>query len=483
MLMTIAPTGRPAACSSATPSVVSCTGISSSRVTRCTAVCGERRTAITLSAWWRIGPTAREPGDLGVDVEEAHDAPGRRRVQDDRVVRRPHLLLLALDGLDDLAGEQHVAHAGRDRRREVDGAEPLERTAGAAQVVEHLEVLEQGLLGVDGEREHLAAAGRHGDLPLLVRQRRGVEELGDALPALDLGEQDPAAVGCERECERRRDRRLPGAAFAGDDVQAHPAEPMLPIMAAVIAVVVVLAVILLIAVGFGLRVVQQYERGVVFRLGRVQEGVRSPGLNVIVPIIDRMVRVNLQVVTLSVPAQDGITRDNVTVRVDAVVYFRVVDPVKAIVNVQNYGYAISQVAQTSLRSVIGKADLDMLLSDRERMNADLRAIIDEPTEGPWGVKIERVEIKDVALPESMKRSMSRQAEAERERRARVIAADGELQASHKLAEAAAVMSSDPSALQLRLLQTIVDVAAEKNSTLVVPFPVELLRFFQKMAEK
>jgi regulator of protease activity HflC (stomatin/prohibitin superfamily) len=171
------------------------------------------------------------------------------------------------------------------------------------------------------------------------------------------------------------------------------------------------------------------------------------------------------------------------VRVDAVVYFRVVDPVKAIVNVENYVYAVSQVAQTSLRSVIGKADLDMLLADRERINGELRAIIDEPTEGPWGVKIERVEIKDVALPDSMKRSMSRQAEAERERRARVIAADGELQASQKLAEAAAVMSHDPSALQLRLLQTIVDVAAEKNSTIVMPFPVELLRFFEKMTQK
>jgi regulator of protease activity HflC (stomatin/prohibitin superfamily) len=251
---------------------------------------------------------------------------------------------------------------------------------------------------------------------------------------------------------------------------------------AVIVIIIALAIIVLIGVALGLRIVQQYERGVVFRLGRVQSNVRNPGLNVIIPVIDRMVRVNLQIVTLSVPAQDGITRDNVSVRVDAVVYFRVIDTVKAIVNVQNYMYAVSQVAQTSLRSVIGKVDLDMLLSDRERINADLRGIIDEPTEGPWGIKIERVEIKDVALPESMKRSMSRQAEAERERRARVIAADGELQASQKLAEAAVVMSRDPSALQLRLLQTIVDVSAEKNSTLIMPFPVELLRFFQHMTE-
>ena len=254
-------------------------------------------------------------------------------------------------------------------------------------------------------------------------------------------------------------------------------------MAGVIAVVVIVVVLLLVVVGFGLRIVQQYERGVVFRLGRVRPVVRNPGLNVIIPIVDRMVRVNLQIVTMSVPGQDGISRDNVSVRVDAVVYFRVVDPVKAVVNVENYQYAVSQVAQTSLRSVIGKADLDMLLADRERINSDLRAIIDEPTEGPWGVKIERVEIKDVALPDAMKRSMSRQAEAERERRARVIAADGELQASQKLAEAARTMARDPSALQLRLLQTIVDVAAEKNSTLVMPFPVELLRFFERAAEK
>jgi regulator of protease activity HflC (stomatin/prohibitin superfamily) len=253
-------------------------------------------------------------------------------------------------------------------------------------------------------------------------------------------------------------------------------------MNAAVGVVIALVVLLIVIVGFGLRIVQQYERGVVFRLGKVQSRIREPGLNVIIPIIDRMLKVSMQIVTMSVPAQDGITRDNVSVRVDEVVYFRVVEAIKAIVNVQNYLFAISQVSQTSLRSVIGKADLDMLLSDRERINSELRAIIDEPTEGPWGIKIERVEIKDVALPETMKRSMSRQAEAERERRARVIAADGELQASQKLAEAAAVMSHDPSAMQLRLLQTIVDVSAEKNSTLIMPFPVELLRFFQRMSE-
>ncbi|MEU4481873.1 SPFH domain-containing protein [Micromonospora sp. NPDC023966] len=245
--------------------------------------------------------------------------------------------------------------------------------------------------------------------------------------------------------------------------------------------VIVIAIVAIGVIGLGtaaqaVRVVQQYERGVVFRFGRVRDGSRGPGLTLIVPGVDRLVKVNLQITTMSVPAQDGITRDNVSVRVDAVVYFRVVDPVKALVNVQNYLYAVSQVAQTSLRAVIGRADLDELLSDRDKLNAELTGIIDTPTEGPWGVKVERVEVKDVALPESMKRSMSRQAEAERERRARVIAADGEYQAAEKLARAAATMAADPAALQLRLLQTVVEVAAEKNSTLVMPFPVELLRF-------
>lgn len=247
----------------------------------------------------------------------------------------------------------------------------------------------------------------------------------------------------------------------------------------IVAIVVVLLVI--ITVLSGVRIVQQYERAVVFRLGRVLAGSRAPGLTVVIPYVDRVVKVNMQIITMSVPGQDGITKDNVTVRVDAVVYFRVVDPVKAVVNVQNYMFAVSQVAQTSLRAVIGRSDMDELLSDRDRINAELQRIIDEPTEGPWGVKIERVEIKDVALPESMKRSMSRQAEAERERRARVIAADGEFQASKKLAQAASAMAADPAALQLRLLQTVVEVSAEKNSTLVMPFPVELLRFFDRAA--
>jgi regulator of protease activity HflC (stomatin/prohibitin superfamily) len=182
-----------------------------------------------------------------------------------------------------------------------------------------------------------------------------------------------------------------------------------------------------------------------------------------------------------VPSQEAITRDNVTLKVDAVVYYRVVDPVKAIINVQDYTFAVSQVAQTSLRSVIGQSDMDQLLSERDKVNAHLKDVIDAPTEQPWGIRVERVEVKDVSLPESMKRSMSRQAEAERERRARIISADGEYQASKKLAQAAAVMSADPAALQLRLLQTVVEVAAEKNSTLVMPVPVELLRFFDRAA--
>ncbi|MDX3572509.1 slipin family protein [Streptomyces sp. ID05-47C] len=230
------------------------------------------------------------------------------------------------------------------------------------------------------------------------------------------------------------------------------------------------------------RVVKQYERGVVFRLGRVAGEVRRPGFTMVIPGIDRMRKVNLQIVTMPVPAQEGITRDNVTVRVDAVVYFRVVDPAAAIVNVEDYRFAVSQMAQTSLRSIIGKSELDDLLSDREKLNQGLELMIDSPAVG-WGVQIDRVEIKDVSLPDTMKRSMARQAEADRERRARIINADAELQASKKLAEAAQQMEDTPSALQLRLLQTVVAVAAEKNSTLVLPFPVELLRFLERAQQQ
>jgi regulator of protease activity HflC (stomatin/prohibitin superfamily) len=243
-------------------------------------------------------------------------------------------------------------------------------------------------------------------------------------------------------------------------------------------ILLLILVVVVIGVSSSVRVIKQYEQGLIFRFGRVQPGIRSPGLAVLVPVADKLQKVNMQIVTMPIPAQEGITRDNVTVRVDAVVYFKVVDPVAAVVKVEDYRFAVGQVAQTSLRSIIGKSDLDDLLANRERLNEGLEMMIDSPAL-EWGVHIDRVEIKDVALPESMKRSMSRQAEAERERRARIISADGEYQASQKLSDAARVMSDTPAALQLRLLETVVQVASEKNSTLVLPFPVELLRFLER----
>lgn len=225
------------------------------------------------------------------------------------------------------------------------------------------------------------------------------------------------------------------------------------------------------------RIVRQFERGVVFRWGRVLGRPREAGIAVLRPFSDKLVRVNTQIITAPVPAQEGITRDNVTVRVDAVVYYRVMDPVKALIEVQDFSFAMIQVAQTSLRSIIGKSELDDLLSNRERLNQGLAVLLESPAVG-WGIHIDRVEIKDVALPESMKRTMARQAEADRERRARIITADGELQASKKLAQAADEMSDSPAALQLRLLQTMVEVASEKSSTVILPFPVELLRFLE-----
>ncbi|WP_329370552.1 slipin family protein [Streptomyces sp. NBC_00669] len=251
-------------------------------------------------------------------------------------------------------------------------------------------------------------------------------------------------------------------------------------MEAVVVLVIILAVIGVIGLMSSVKVVKQYERGVIYRFGRVNALPKEPGPRMLVPFMDRMTKVNMQVVTMPVPAQDGITRDNVSVRVDAVLYFRVIDPIRATVDVQNYQFAMLQVAQTSLRSIIGKSELDDLLSGRERLHEGLELMLSTPATG-WGVHIDRVEIKDVALPESMKRSMARQAEADRERRARIITADGELQASQKLSEAAKTMDANPSALQLRLLQTVVEVAAEKNSTLVMPFPVEMLRFFDRAA--
>ncbi|HVL65131.1 MAG TPA: slipin family protein [Actinomycetota bacterium] len=243
---------------------------------------------------------------------------------------------------------------------------------------------------------------------------------------------------------------------------------------AAVGVVLILGLILLAA---SVRIVQEYERGVIFRLGRVVAGAKGPGLFFIIPIIDRMVKVNLQIVTLDVPPQDVITKDNVTVRVNAVVYFQVFNPVKAIVEVQNYLFATSQIAQTTLRAVLSKADLDEILSERDRLNSDLQRIIDDLTD-PWGIKVALVEIKDVDLPSEMQRAMAKQAEAERERRAKIINAEGEFQASERLAQAAAVIARHPIAYQLRYLQTVTDVSAEKNSTLVIPIPIELLGPFQ-----
>lgn len=233
----------------------------------------------------------------------------------------------------------------------------------------------------------------------------------------------------------------------------------------------------IILIAASVRIVQEYERGVIFRLGRVVEGAKGPGLFFIIPVIDRMVKVNLQIVTLDVPTQDLITKDNVTLKVNAVVYFQVFQPVRAVVEVQNYLYATSQIAQTTLRAVLSKREMDEILSERDKLNVELQNIIDDLTD-PWGVKVTHVEIKDVDLAPEMIRAMSKQAEAERERRAKVINAQGEFEASSKLAEAAEVMAQHPLAYQLRYLQTITDVSAEKNSTLVVPIPVELLRGFK-----
>lgn len=228
------------------------------------------------------------------------------------------------------------------------------------------------------------------------------------------------------------------------------------------------------------RIVAEYERGVIFRLGRVI-GAKGPGLFLIIPIIDKMVKVNLQTVTSDIPPQDVITKDNVTLRVNAVTYFNVVDPVKAIVVIQDYMFATSQVAQTTLRSILGQVELDDLLLKRDEINQKLQQIIDDLT-NPWGIKVTLVEIKDVELPEAMRRAMGRQAEAERERRSKVIHAEGELEAAESLGRAAAVLETHPSAMQLRLLSTMVEVSAEKNSTLIFPVPIELLRFIDKLQD-
>ncbi|NOT35707.1 MAG: slipin family protein [Candidatus Eisenbacteria bacterium] len=229
------------------------------------------------------------------------------------------------------------------------------------------------------------------------------------------------------------------------------------------------------------RVVREYERLVVFRLGRLS-GVRGPGLILLFPIVDRAVKVGLRTVAMDVPSQDIITKDNVSVKVNAVIYFRVIDASQAIVQVENYLYATSQIAQTTLRSILGQQELDELLSERERLNQALQQVIDRQTE-PWGVKVSTVEVKNVDLPQEMQRAMARQAEAERERRAKVINAEGEYQAAARLSEAAAVMSREPAALQLRYLQTLAEIATENNSTTIFPVPIDFLRAFMGTMER
>jgi len=231
----------------------------------------------------------------------------------------------------------------------------------------------------------------------------------------------------------------------------------------------------------GIKILSEYERGVVFRLGRLID-VKGPGIIFLIPIVDRMVKVDLRTITMDIPAQEVITKDNITTKVNAVCYFRVLDPNKAIVAVQNFVLATSQIAQTSMRSVIGQVVLDELLSEREQLNARLQKIIDDQTE-PWGIKVSIVELKDVQIPEGMQRAMAQQAEAERERRAKIINAEGELQASQKLSEAAKVLAAEPGAMQLRYLQTAREITSEKNSTFIFPLPIDLISSFMKMQQK
>jgi regulator of protease activity HflC (stomatin/prohibitin superfamily) len=237
----------------------------------------------------------------------------------------------------------------------------------------------------------------------------------------------------------------------------------------------ILILLLLIFLFMAVKVLNEYERGVIFRLGRVIDH-KGPGLIILIPVIDRMVRVSLRTVTMDVPSQDVITRDNVSVKVNAVVYFRVMDPTKAVIDVENYLYATSQLAQTTLRSVCGQSELDELLAERDKINLEIQEILDRHTE-PWGVKVSMVEVKHIDLPTDMQRAIARQAEAERERRAKVINAEGEFQAAGRLAEAAVIIAKEPIALQLRFLQTLVEVAAEKNSTTIFPVPIDLLEPF------
>jgi regulator of protease activity HflC (stomatin/prohibitin superfamily) len=242
-----------------------------------------------------------------------------------------------------------------------------------------------------------------------------------------------------------------------------------------IAIVILLLILGVMFLASAIRILREYERGVIFRLGRLI-AQKGPGLIILIPIVDRMVKVDLRTVTLTIPPQEVITKDNVTVRVNAVCYFRVIDPNKAITEIENFLLATQQIAQTTLRSVLGKAELDALLSERERLNIELQGIIDEQTE-PWGVKVSTVEVKDVELPVDMQRAIARQAEAERERRAKVISADGEFQAAAKLSEAAEIIGRHPATLQLRYLQTLLDLGVTNNSTIIFPLPIDLLNAF------
>lgn len=252
-------------------------------------------------------------------------------------------------------------------------------------------------------------------------------------------------------------------------------------MTGVLVLILFLIVLAMVVIGNSIRVVREYDRLVVFRLGRLA-GERGPGLVLLIPLIDRAVKVGLRTVAMDVPSQDVITRDNVTVKVNAVIYFRVVNASSSIVQVENYLYATSQIAQTTLRSILGQQELDELLAEREKLNQALQQVIDRQTE-PWGVKVTTVEVKNVDLPQEMQRAIARQAEAERERRAKVINAEGEYQAAARLAEAAHVISREPAALQLRYLQTLAEIATENNSTTIFPVPIDLLQAFTKSLEK
>ncbi len=244
-------------------------------------------------------------------------------------------------------------------------------------------------------------------------------------------------------------------------------------MTALLGILIAFAVFVTVLLAAAIRILREYERGVVFRLGRLI-GAKGPGLILLIPVIDRMVKVDLRTVTLNIPPQEVITRDNVPARVNAVAYFHVVDPKRAIVDVEDFLLATSQISQTTLRSVLGKAELDTLLAERERLNQDLQQIVDDQTE-PWGVKVTVVEIKDVEIPQAMQRAMARQAEAERERRAKIINAEGEYQAADKLSQAAEIIARQPGTLQLRYLQTLLELGVNQNSTIVFPLPIDLVR--------